>query len=82
MILNYLIDEDFTARSFENVKSLHHLVQYLEREYSKEIETFRRPGGYKEFVIDMVRIFFKYRNKPAELNEIARQISQGITRGG
>lgn len=64
-ILVDLAEEDFTSRTFDNVRSLHGLSKVILKEFQGKSE--------EDFVVAHLDTFFKYRNRVAELEKLAAQ---------
>ena len=59
-----LIEEDFTGRAFDNVKAIHSLVKVVEADYARGVGQFQ---GEDAFVVKVMCWFFKFRNRPEQL---------------
>ena len=70
MILVDLIEEDFSSRSFDNIKALHALVKIVQTHYAL---TAPPAVSEEDFVVNHLDFFFKFRNKVSELESLASQ---------
>lgn len=67
-ILVDLIEEDFTSRAFDNVRSIHSLAKVVLQDY----HSLQNPHKSEEdYVVSHLDFFFKYRNKAHELEQLA-----------
>ena len=74
MILVDLIEEDFTSRAFDNIKSLNSLAKEVLAQFQQNSGQ-SQSAEEEDFFVSHLDAFFKYRNKVSELEQLASSMT-------
>ena len=67
LVLVDLIEEDFTSRAFDNIKSLNSLGKEVLNQFTQSPQSVQQKQSQEDYFVSHLDAFFKYRNKVSEL---------------